>query len=194
MDIKTYKISTLYVKLMKSQLWQMMLLFPFASSTTVAATAGGGGGSPLRLASPPNSTAAGASSSSSPLHQVKYLLHPYNVATWRKEMLHQFRDSLFYVLCSFAIFDRNSLVLSDEFRHRELCHSVSQTACCSPRFWPVQDFPRALRHCYTPEAWQSGRWEFTNSYSLMHLSIMQPAFRSAKLTFNSSAAYFVLQQ
>lgn len=62
------------------------------------------------------------------------------------------------------------LVFADEFWHRELCHSVSKAACSSPRFWPIQDLTRALRYCYTTEAWQSGRWEFTYSPSIWCLS------------------------
>lgn len=56
-------------------------------------------------------------------------------------------------------------VLADEFGHRELRHTVSQTAGGSPRFGPVQDLPRALRHCYTAEAWQSSWWVFTHTHT-----------------------------
>lgn len=65
----------------------------------------------------------------------------------------------------YDIWQKETLVFADEFRHRELCHSVTQTAGSSPCFWPVQDLPWALRYCNTPEAWQPGRWEFT--YTLM---------------------------
>lgn len=40
----------------------------------------------------------------------------------------------FHPVHSLSLITVTTLVFADEFRHRELCHSVSQTAGSSPRF------------------------------------------------------------
>lgn len=58
--------------------------------------------------------------------------------------------------------NREMCVFSDEFRHWELCHFVSQTACSPSHIWPVQDLPWALCYRYATEAWKSSWWVFTH--------------------------------